>query len=236
MLTKKANPEPQSNNASRNRATPKKPDKLSPEPPLKRKPGKYDDRKPGMIAPCVECGKRFTVTRYTPSEPGRGQVCDACAKEGIGKQANGNNGPPPPKKRKTKKNQPIKHPWSEHTTQTLQMACISVIAKHIETQDAIGSVGSVKWVKPMIFTARSSIDRLLGFDWNDSLEKICKIVCKHRELKPVNLPLFLDVSHTHLRLFDCISRFNLTTVPFGGKYTARKLSFCDLCSLRSRKK
>ncbi|KAG0143777.1 hypothetical protein CROQUDRAFT_660863 [Cronartium quercuum f. sp. fusiforme G11] len=158
---------------------PSKPEKGSPDPPSRPKPGKYADRKPGMIATC-ECGKRFTVTRYTPSEPGRGQLCDTCSKEGFGKKSDAKDGPPATKKRKTKKNQPVKSIWSEHTTQTLQMACISVVAKHIESLDGLGCVGSV------------------------NLEKICKIVCKHRELKPINLPLFLDISHTHLKLFDCI--------------------------------
>ncbi|KAH9818650.1 hypothetical protein DFH28DRAFT_1080572 [Melampsora americana] len=168
--------------------TSQKRDRDSPEPEMRPKPGKYADRKPGMIAICAECAKKFTVTRYTPSEQGRGQLCDTCSKEGRA----------PAKKRKTKKNQPFKATWSEDL-KTLQMSCISVVADNIELIDAA------------------------------NMEKICKIVCKHRELTPNNLPLFLDVSHTQLKLFDCINlrKDSLITLPnFCPRLQHLTLNFC----------
>lgn len=39
-----------------------------------------------------------------------------------------------------------------------------------------------------------------------SLDRICQIVCKHRALVPGTLPLFLDIGHAELRLYDCVSK------------------------------
>ncbi|KAH9811413.1 hypothetical protein DFH28DRAFT_1223957 [Melampsora americana] len=47
------------NNATTN--TSQKRDRDSPEPEMKPKPGKYADRKPGMIAICAECAEKFTL-------------------------------------------------------------------------------------------------------------------------------------------------------------------------------
>ncbi|MBW0505016.1 hypothetical protein O181_044731 [Austropuccinia psidii MF-1] len=180
--------------------------KTSPEPPSKPKPGKYADRKPGHIATCAECGKRFTVTRYTQHAQGEGQLCDACAQENSCRKApEDGNARPSAKKRRTKKNPAIKPTWSENSIQTLQMACITVIARHTESIDRLENVGSV------------------------NLEKICQIVCKHRELKPVNLPLFLDVSHSELKLFDCIHlrQETLMSIPvFCPRLVRLMLNFC----------
>ncbi|PLW49674.1 hypothetical protein PCASD_02253 [Puccinia coronata f. sp. avenae] len=127
--------------------------------PSKPKPGKYADRKPGLITTCAECGKRFTVTRTTVNPTPA----------------------PAAKKRKTTKNQVVRQPWSESSIQTLQMACITIIARNTESIEELGHVGSV------------------------NLEKICQIVCKHRELTSENLPLFVDATHSDLKLFDCIN-------------------------------
>ncbi|KAA1127323.1 hypothetical protein PGTUg99_034938 [Puccinia graminis f. sp. tritici] len=154
--------------------------------PLKPKPGKYADRKPGLITTCAECGKRFTVTRYTISAPGQqGQLCDGCTQE-LAKnpksRSNDNHLPAPaPKKRKTTKNQVVRQPWSENSIQTLQMACINLIARNTQSVEELGNIGSV------------------------NLEKICQIVCKHRELTPSNLSLFVDAAYCDLKLFDCIN-------------------------------
>ncbi|PLW19110.1 hypothetical protein PCASD_14056 [Puccinia coronata f. sp. avenae] len=153
--------------------------------PSKPKPGKYADRKPGLITTCAECGKRFTVTRTTVRAPGQnGQLCDGCAQEvaknPMSKQVNPTPAPAA-KKRKTTKNQVVRQPWSESSIQTLQMACITIIARNTESIEELGHVGSV------------------------NLEKICQIVCKHRELTSENLPLFVDATHSDLKLFDCIN-------------------------------
>ncbi|EGG02145.1 uncharacterized protein MELLADRAFT_78849 [Melampsora larici-populina 98AG31] len=207
----KGNPETTSattvTTATRQKEDPSTSDKRkreSPEPAMKPKAGKYADRKPGMIAICVECAKKFTVTRYTPSEQGRGQLCDTCAK-GNPTQQDKEARAPPVKKRKTKKIQPFKASWTENF-KTLQMSCISVIAEQIE-----------------------SIDPSLGHVSSVNMEKVCKIVCKHRELKPNNLPLFLDVSHTQLKLFDCINlhKDSLITLPnFCPHLQHLTLNFC----------
>lgn len=159
----------------------------SEDPELKPKPGKYADRKPGLITTCVECGKRFTVTRYTIHSSNRtGQLCDGCAQEAKDDGRSSNSKNPkgsfasPIKKRKTTKNQIIKQPWSEASIQTLQMACITTIARNMDSIEALGNVGSV------------------------NLEKICQIVCKHRQLTPSNLRLFVDAAYSDLKLFDCI--------------------------------
>lgn len=193
--------------STRNKAdtsTSKKRERESPEPNMKPKPGKYADRKPGMIAICAECAKKFTVTRYTPSEQGRGQLCDTCSKEG-GTQKGQEGRAPPVKKRKTKKIQPVQAAVSDNF-KTLQMSCISAIAENIESIDAaLGTVSSV------------------------NMEKICKIVCKHRELNPNNLPLFLHVSHAKLKLFDCINlrKDSLITIPtFCPRLHHLTLNFC----------
>ncbi|KAH9450840.1 hypothetical protein H4Q26_017284 [Puccinia striiformis f. sp. tritici PST-130] len=151
--------------------------------PSKPKPGKYADRKPGLITTCVECGKRFTVTKYTISAPAQqGQLCDGCAKEIDKNPKSTSNLPvPAPKKRKTTKNQVLRQPWSESSIQTLQMACITIIARNTQSIEELGRIGSV------------------------NIEKICQIVCKHRELTPSNLSLFVDAAYSDLKLFDCIN-------------------------------
>ncbi|WAQ89778.1 hypothetical protein PtA15_11A469 [Puccinia triticina] len=175
----------------------KKNDKPEDPEPSKPKPGKYADRKPGLITTCAECGKRFTVTRYTISAPGQpGQLCDGCAQE-VAKNpktpGKDNNLPTPaPKKRKTTKNQVLRQPWSESSIQTLQMACINIIARNIQCVEELGNIGSV------------------------NLEKICQIVCKHRELTPSNLALFVDAAYSDLKLYDCINlrESHLTSIAF----------------------
>jgi DNA repair protein RAD7 len=56
-----------------------------------------------------------------------------------------------------------------------------VIGQQINNVDALGDVGS------------------------RNLDKISKIVCKHRALTSENLEVFLDISHRELSLYDCTS-------------------------------
>jgi len=177
--------------ASTSKASPKKKplddDDDEPPGPSKPKPGKYADRKPGLITTCAECGKRFTVTRHTiRASSQQGQLCDGCTQEqAVNSKSHSKNdltvSTPAAKKRKTTKNQVVRQPWSESSIQTLQMACITLIARNTESIEELGHVGSV------------------------NLEKICQIVCKHRELTPSNLALFVDAAHSDLKLFDCIN-------------------------------
>ncbi|KNZ51906.1 hypothetical protein VP01_376g7 [Puccinia sorghi] len=166
----------------------KKPDDDDEPPgPSKPKPGKYADRKPGLITTCAECGKRFTVTRHTArASSQQGQLCDDCTQEqAVNFKSHSKHdlilSTPAAKKRKTTKNQVVRQPWSESSIQSLQMACITLIARNTESIEELGYVGSV------------------------NLEKICQIVCKHRQLTPSNLALFVDAAHSDLKLFDCIN-------------------------------
>lgn len=56
-----------------------------------------------------------------------------------------------------------------------------VIGKHIADVEALGDIGQ------------------------SNLDKIAKIVSKHRALNSENLKLFLDIGHRELTLYDCTS-------------------------------
>lgn len=171
------------------------------------KAGRYDNRAPGAIASCGECGRKFTVTKvgstfahddgkdrvklmhyllsdldqYTTINPlGKGGVlCSSCSTEGFVVA-------PKPKVKAAPKKRAV--PKKEEAAEkmrilpTLQSLCITLIGKHIESIDELGDVGSI------------------------NLDKICKIVCKARALNPANLSLFVDIGHSELTLYDCTSK------------------------------
>ena len=85
-------------------------------------PGRYDKRAPGSIAMCGECGKRFTVTKYTASNPlGSGLLCMPCSNESVATVAD------KPKPKATKKRVVKTHEEKEFKpVKTLQQACIAV--------------------------------------------------------------------------------------------------------------
>lgn len=69
-----------------------------------------------------------------------------------------------------------------------------------------------------------------------NLDRICKIVCKHRALTPQNLELFLDIGHTELSLYDCTSTFRCLRIANGnatdvGFVFASDIKDTDLASL-----
>lgn len=140
------------------------------------KPGRYDNRTPGAIAVCGECGKKFTVSKYTASNPlGAGLLCSPCTSESIETIAAVKPKARAPKKRAVKalderEYKPVK---------TLQQCCINVIGNNINNVDALGDIGP------------------------KNLDRISKIVAKHRALSGENLDLFLDAGHTELALYDC---------------------------------
>ncbi|KAM0790783.1 hypothetical protein ACM66B_004631 [Microbotryomycetes sp. NB124-2] len=145
------------------------------------KKGRYENRPPGSIAVCSDCGKKFTVTKYTATNPnGGGLLCSPCTSENIEDLAAGAKKKPAPKAKPAKKKavrateerlyRPIK---------TLQQNCIAVIGQHIQDVDALGDIGQ------------------------SNMDKIAQIVCRNRSLNTDNLKLFLEASHTELRLYDC---------------------------------
>lgn len=84
----------------------------------------------------------------------------------------------------------------------------------------------------MIGTNIAEVDAL-GDIGSKNLERIAKIVCKHRALSAENLGLFLDISHTELSLYDCTSAFyslrsspSLTTSDLKDTDFSSLVSFC----------
>ncbi|KAM0755008.1 RNI-like protein [Meredithblackwellia eburnea MCA 4105] len=144
------------------------------------KPGRYDNRIPGSIAMCAECGKKFTVTKYTASNPlGNGVLCLPCSQESINSGGNA-RAPTGPKAKQVKKRATKAVEEKEYkTVKTLQQICIGVIGKQIDNVEALGDIGP------------------------KNLDKISKIVSKHRALTKENLELFLDIGHRSLSLYDC---------------------------------
>ncbi|KAK4698450.1 DNA repair protein RAD7, partial [Phenoliferia sp. Uapishka_3] len=141
------------------------------------KPGRYDKRAPGSIAMCGECGKKFTITKYTASNPlGKGLLCHPCSNESIETvSAAATPKPKAPKRRASKAvDERVFKP-----VRTLQQACIAVIGNQINNVVALGDIGP------------------------KNLDRIAKIVAKHRALTHDNLELFLDIGHTQLSLYDC---------------------------------
>ncbi|BGP26547.1 DNA dependent ATPase [Rhodotorula toruloides] len=143
------------------------------------KKGRYDDRMPGAIAVCAECGKKFTVSKYTASNPrGPGLLCSPCTSESIEDRASFPSLPKKPKLVKKKSQKGV-----EETMYTpvpaLQQACLSIIGSYIDDVEALGDIG------------------------HKNLDRVAKIVCKNRALNGDNLRLFLEVGHRELRLYDC---------------------------------
>ncbi|KAK4050790.1 UV-damaged DNA-binding protein rad7 [Microbotryomycetes sp. JL201] len=155
------------------------------------KKGRYENRPPGSIAVCSECGKKFTVTKYTATNPnGGGMLCSPCTNENIEDLAAGAKKkaaivkPKPAKKKAVRATEerlyrPIK---------TLQQNCIAVIGEHIQDVEALGDIGPT------------------------NMDKVAQIVCRNRSLNQDNLKLFLEASHTELRLYDCT---NINDVDLG---------------------
>ncbi|GAA5959524.1 hypothetical protein JCM3765_002355 [Sporobolomyces pararoseus] len=147
--------------------------------------GRYENRTPGSISVCSECGKKFTVSKYTASNPnGPGMLCGACTTESIEDRATfpsastskSNQKKPIVKKKKSQKS--IEETLYKPVI-TLQQTCLSVIGQYINQVEQLGDLGST------------------------NLDRISKIVCKNRALNSENLKLFLEVSHTELNLYDC---------------------------------
>ncbi|KAK4047874.1 UV-damaged DNA-binding protein rad7 [Microbotryomycetes sp. JL221] len=146
------------------------------------KKGRYENRPPGSIAVCSDCGKKFTVTKYSATNPnGGGLLCSPCTNENIEDLAAG-------VKKAAVKTKPVKKKAVRAVEErlyrpikTLQQQCIAVIGQHIGDVEALGDIGT------------------------NNMDKIAQIVCRNRALNQENLKLFLEASHTELRLYDCTS-------------------------------
>ncbi|GAA5985880.1 hypothetical protein JCM10908_006317 [Rhodotorula pacifica] len=163
---------------------------LAPPPPSKQ--GRYASRPVGSFAVCAECGKKFTVSKYTASDPkgGGGVLCQPCTSEsieeratfpGAGKGAGSGSGASTPKRPKITKKKSQKGVDETLFTPviTLQQSCLAIISQYIHSVEALGDLGP------------------------KNLDKVAKIVSKHRALDDENLKLFLDVGHREIRLYDC---------------------------------
>ncbi|KAG8978502.1 hypothetical protein FRC05_010747 [Tulasnella sp. 425] len=130
----------------------------------------------GSFENCAECGKRFTVTKYTiPRHPPPGYLCHICAK------ASGKDPfkkPPAAKKRKAVERRQVVNFEDTESVKTLANICIEIISKHIDDVDALGAIGQV------------------------NLMNIAKIICKNRRLTEENVKLFYDVGNTEVFLTD----------------------------------
>ncbi|GAA5903534.1 hypothetical protein JCM5296_006853 [Sporobolomyces johnsonii] len=145
------------------------------------KKGRYENRTPGAIAVCAECGKKFTVSKYTASNPnGPGMLCSPCTNESIEDRATfpGANKPKPKAPAKKKAQKALDESFYQPVT-SLQQSCLSVIGQYINDVEALGDIGP------------------------QNLDRVAKIVCKNRGLTGDNLRLFLDIGHRELKLYDC---------------------------------
>ncbi|GAA5826959.1 hypothetical protein JCM3770_005182 [Rhodotorula araucariae] len=143
------------------------------------KKGRYENRTPGSIAVCAECGKKFTVSKYTASNPhGTGLLCSPCTSESIEDRATF------PAAAKAKKPVKKKAQRAELETlftplPTLQQTCLAVVGQYAADVEALGDIG------------------------HKNLDRVAKVLSKNRALTGENLKLFLEVGHRELRLYDC---------------------------------
>ncbi|GAA6043312.1 hypothetical protein JCM8097_001179 [Rhodosporidiobolus ruineniae] len=167
------------------------------------KKGRYEGRVPGQIKVCGECGKKFTVSKYTATNPnGPGLLCAPCTSESIedratfpsagpagGKKGAAKDRPAAPKRKKSEK---AVEETKYTVVPTLQQGCLSIIATFISSVET----GAFSYLGPK------------------NLDRIAKIVSKNRALDGENLKLFLEVGHRELRLYDCtnIHDHHLSTI------------------------
>ena len=102
------------------------------------KKGRYEHRPVGSFAVCAECGKKFTVSKYTASNPNAevgGVLCQPCTSESIEERASfpgaagaasGASTPKRPKAPQKKKSQRGVDETLFTPIPTLQQACLAV--------------------------------------------------------------------------------------------------------------
>ncbi|GAA5945125.1 hypothetical protein JCM3775_000916, partial [Rhodotorula graminis] len=147
------------------------------------KKGRYENRLPGSIAVCAECGKKFTVSKYTASNPhGAGVLCAPCTTESIEDRASfpsASKAAAAAKKPPKKKAQRAELETLYTPVPTLQQTCLAVVGQYATDIEALGDIGL------------------------KNLDRVAKVLCKNRALTGDNLKLFLEVGHRELRLYDC---------------------------------
>ncbi|BGP18423.1 hypothetical protein JCM10213_001670 [Rhodosporidiobolus nylandii] len=174
------------------------------------KKGRYEERKPGAIKVCGECGKKFTVSKYTATNPhGPGLLCAPCTSESIEDRATFPSAGPKGRKAAPKKKKAEKAVEETKFTEikTLQQSCLSIIASFISSVET----GAFSYLGPK------------------NLDRLAKIVSKNRALDGENLKLFLEVGHRELKLYDCtnITDTSLSTIaPFCPHLESLSLLLC----------
>ncbi|GAA5913016.1 hypothetical protein JCM8208_005668 [Rhodotorula glutinis] len=145
------------------------------------KKGRYENRLPGSIAVCAECGKKFTVSKYTASNPhGAGVLCAPCTTESIEDRASFPSASKAAAKKPPKKKAQRAELETLYTpVPTLQQTCLAVVGQYATDIEALGDIGL------------------------KNLDRVAKVLCKNRALTGDNLKLFLEVGHRELRLYDC---------------------------------
>lgn len=134
----------------------------------------------GKVAPigtfqnCAQCGKKFTVTKYTLSNES-GMLCHACAKASG---ADPFKKPAPRKRKDPAEKRTVKNFEEVDTVKPLTSLCINIIGKYIDQVEELGDIGTV------------------------NMDRICKIVSKTRSLTEHNVRLFYDASNTSLVIYD----------------------------------
>ena len=136
---------------------------------------------PGQIENCDICGKRFTVTPYTPAGPEGGLLCAKCAK-GL------KNNDPEPKKKVRKstggvgRRRNIQREKMDGTYtlggKNLIRICVETLAKNVDLADDLGDLPE------------------------HQIDKIARMISKRRLLNPRTLSLFVRPKARALFLYD----------------------------------
>ncbi|KAI8058477.1 hypothetical protein BDF22DRAFT_42250 [Syncephalis plumigaleata] len=132
------------------------------------------------VAFCKQCRRRFTITSSCRVLPNGARLCVECsAKAGRlpDTELNGRG-----KRRGAKGSSKNTLGWwlpEDDPVVSLRNACIKMIGDNIHNMDSLGSLSE------------------------RNMDKICQIICKHRQLYPNVLKLFLDPSRTTIQLYDC---------------------------------
>ncbi|KAI0011076.1 hypothetical protein F4779DRAFT_574922 [Xylariaceae sp. FL0662B] len=137
---------------------------------------------PGQQENCEICGKRFTVTMYSPAGPNGGLVCVKCSKE-LSK-----DGPAAKKGKKTtagaggggrrKTQSRILDGLYQLGAKSLMTLCIQTLAKNIDLADDLGDL------PPHV------------------IDLIAQRLSKHRLLTSQTLPLFLQPGAEDISIYD----------------------------------
>ncbi|KAH9921033.1 RNI-like protein [Fomitopsis serialis] len=130
----------------------------------------------GSFEKCAKCATQFTVTKYTlAANPPPGWLCHPCAKSGGSDPF---KKPAAPRKRKAPADRRVVVHFEERKFPTLVSLCIDLISTYIDDVEALGDIGNL------------------------NMDEIAKTISKSRKLTAQNAPLFYDVQHTRLSLYD----------------------------------